>query len=61
MFTLKISTDNEAFTNDAGLEIARILRNLADKVESWPGANDFSIGLRDFNGNKIGSAEGSNS
>lgn len=58
MFTVNISTDNAAFEDNAGFEVARILRKLADRVEDWPGANDFSIGLLDANGNKVGKALG---
>jgi len=57
MFTLAIETENAAF-EDAGSEVARILRKLADKVQAWPGANHFTIGLRDLNGNKVGTAQG---
>jgi len=58
MIRIQIETDNEAFTDCAGFEVARILRKLADKVQDWPGANDFSIALMDVNGNKVGKAEG---
>lgn len=57
MFKLRIATENAAFEHQAGHEVARILRQLADKVEQWPGANDFSIGLRDANGNSVGVAQ----
>lgn len=53
-FKLTIKTDNAAFKDAAGIEVARILRELADKVEDWPGKNKFTIGLRDGNGNKVG-------
>ena len=52
--TIEIKTDNAAFENQSGQEVARILRKLADQVESWPGANAFTLGLRDINGNKCG-------
>ena len=58
MFKLRIATENAAFENDAGSEVARILRKLADTVQDWPGANHFTIGLRDLNGNKVGTAQG---
>jgi hypothetical protein len=55
--TITISMDNAAFADDAaGEEVARILRNLADKiggegVHQIAGAN---ITLRDVNGNTVG-------
>jgi hypothetical protein len=53
--TIELSTENAAFTDgNAGIEVARILRAAADKIETWPGANEFKIGLRDINGNKVG-------
>lgn len=54
-FELSIVTTNSAF-EDAGpnYEVARILRELADKVEEG-GQNVFLI--RDHNGNSIGMAE----
>jgi hypothetical protein len=53
--TITINTDNAAFENMAGIEVARILRKLADMIEDWPGANEFTYGCRDANGNKVGS------
>lgn len=55
--TITINTDNAAFQDDAGIEVARILRQLAGNLELWQGKNEFSLGLRDINGNKVGSAE----
>lgn len=52
--TIEISTDNAAFEDCAGSELARILRKVANEVDDWPGANSLSIGLRDINGNKVG-------
>jgi hypothetical protein len=59
--TIKIvlSTDNSAFEHGAGREVARILRKLAETVEDWPGKSEFSIGLLDFNGNKVGGCDAS--
>jgi hypothetical protein len=52
-FKLKIATDNAAFTedgNDGRNEVARILREIAEKLES-----SFDCGTaRDINGNKVG-------
>lgn len=50
MFTLAIKTDNAAF-EDRNAEVARILRDAAEKVE------DFGLpesGLLDVNGNLVG-------
>ena len=50
---IEIKTDNAAFDEpDTDTEVARILRELADKIESV-GLDDMS--LRDFNGNTVGS------
>jgi len=55
--TLTISTDNAAFENQAGNEVARILHVVATKLHAWEGANEFTIGLHDINGNKVGKVE----
>lgn len=56
--TLTIEMDNAAFDGaNAGAEAARILRRLANKIEDWPGANKFTMGLLDANGNKVGKVE----
>ena len=52
-FKLKIATDSAAFTddgNDGKNEISRILREIANKLES--GCDGGPI--RDVNGNKVG-------
>lgn len=55
-FILELDTDNDAFGGEweRGAEIARILRETADRVEggSW---NLFK--LLDINGNTVGQAE----
>ena len=59
MFALKIKTENAAFENDhqgEGLELARILRRLADKVENIGGSDDHGV-LMDVNGNRVGEWE----
>lgn len=53
MFKLKIETDNAAFTDSPKAEIARILRETADKLESGVFVNK----LRDYNGNTVGSVD----
>lgn len=50
MFVLEIVTDNAAF-EDKDQEIARILRNAADRIE----AGQSSGKLMDANGNSVGS------
>ena len=54
MFTIKIETDGAAFDWCPGLELATILRKLADRVEthSYPGA--AAGNLLDHNGNTVG-------
>lgn len=53
MYTVTIKTDNAAFEDDMGYEIARILRQLADRVER---GEEGDIILRDVNGNRVGMA-----
>ena len=52
MFTLTIETENAAFADDPGAEVARILREAADTVET---SGDFTVYLNDINGNRVGS------
>ena len=49
-FVLKIEADNEAFQPDPRVEVARLLRRAADKLEQ----GDMAGTLRDFNGNTVG-------
>lgn len=51
-FRLVIDSDNEAFSEDAHAEVARILREAAKKIENC----EDEIQLRDVNGNKVGFA-----
>jgi len=55
MYKIMIKTDNEAFGEFPEVEVARILRKLADKIETNGGLDDVS--LMDVNGNKVGKAE----
>ena len=52
---IKINCDNAAFEDDPTSEVARILRDIADRVH---GDTGFSPGrdytLRDANGNEVG-------
>jgi hypothetical protein len=55
-FKLEIACDNAAFDPDPAREVARILRNLADRCEDHlPARGDFFV-LRDACGNKVGHA-----
>lgn len=49
-FTLSITTDNAAFEDDPGPEVARLLRDAAERVEAGVSAGV----LRDVNGNTVG-------
>lgn len=53
MFTLEISTSNDAFAAGAGTEVARILRDVASAVADHTDGTDGLI--RDYNGAKVGS------
>ena len=54
MITIKIETDNAAFTDDAGQEVARILRDIADDYASNGYAKET---YNDINGNKVATVE----
>lgn len=57
-FEVALSTNNAAFADDdLGYELARILRELADRIEDGGIAGAGSvIRLRDINGNRVGFA-----
>jgi len=58
MFHLKIETTNDAFTFDGGgCEVARILRELADEIETTCERRDI---IFDLNGNRVGEWKFSN-
>lgn len=50
MFTLTIHTDNDSFTGDPTTEIARILREVADRLQN----GEVVANLRDINGSHVG-------
>lgn len=50
---IEIACDNAAFQDEPTIEIARILRELADRVERRD-QPESPIGLRDINGNTVG-------
>lgn len=49
-FTLSFTMDNAAFEDEPATESARILRDIAEKVEAGHGGGK----IRDINGNSIG-------
>ena len=53
MLKLKINTDNQAFDQE-GQEVARILRDLADRLENLDKLQECLLPLRDLNGNTVG-------
>lgn len=54
MFTLHISTTNAAFAEDGHSEIARLLRDVADKIATHGVVTNEVHRLRDVNGNAVG-------
>jgi len=60
MVHITIKTDNDAFTQEAGgacgVEIARILRDLAKRIDGNPNAeaDGYTNCLHDVNGNEVG-------
>lgn len=55
-YTLTISTDGAAFEEEAGPELARILRRLADGLDRGGIAPEDVTRLYDINGNNVGRA-----
>ncbi len=56
--TIEINLDNDIFQLGGGLELARLLRNLADDVENNNACNLGSyIAIIDINGNRVGEFE----
>lgn len=56
-FILSISTGSEAFESAPGAEVARILRDAADRVVEvldTDGLAGYTTPLRDVNGNRVG-------
>lgn len=51
-YTLTIETGNAAFEADRDHEVARILREAADRIERADHYGEFT--LRDYNGNRVG-------
>ena len=53
MLKLKINTENAAFDQE-GQEVARILRDLANRLENLDKLQECQLPLRDLNGNTVG-------
>ena len=53
MLKLKINSENAAFDQE-GQEVARILRDLADRLENLDKLQESQLPLRDLNGNTVG-------
>lgn len=52
---INIDLDNDAFQPEAGEEVARILRDAADRCERLGNLfDDLRANLRDVNGNTVG-------
>ena len=56
MFTVTIKTDNAAFGDHTVNEVARILREVADRIETDGDERRDGLTLRDVNGNTVGRA-----
>lgn len=54
MLKISIETGNSAFDDYPGTECARILRQLADRIDGIGRDRDESGFLYDFNGNRVG-------
>lgn len=52
---ITINTDNAAFEDDPGAEVARILNSLAQKIGRWGIPSDMK--LLDSNGNTVGKCD----
>jgi len=53
MLKLKINSENAAFDQE-GQEVARILRDLADRLENLDKLQECQLPLKDLNGNTVG-------
>jgi hypothetical protein len=58
-FTLRITTESDAFLADLGLELAWVLGRLTETImrENREGSSPFSYPLRDVRGNLVGEAK----
>lgn len=55
LFVAEIECVNDTFEDNHAAEVAKILRELADKIAASP--DTLNYGLRDSNGNMVGGAE----
>lgn len=59
--TITIDCDNAAFEAHADLEVVRILRDLARRIDDGEGTplgtSAYPLSLRDINGNTVGTME----
>ena len=53
---IQLRSDNEAFSPDAAPEVARILRELADKFDNEATNSGRVFRVLDVNGNEVGHA-----
>ena len=53
-FSLNIECNNDAFVDAAGDEIARILRDTANRIANGELDNLHAYWVRDVNGNRVG-------
>lgn len=53
-FTLTFNTDGAAFEEDPTIEIARLLREAAQRVDGAFFAHGNVMRLKDINGNRVG-------
>ena len=58
-FTIDIFTENAAFKGmgDEGIEVARILHEVAKRLETGASLDTVEGGVRDYNGNTVGKIE----
>lgn len=54
--TITLTTDHAAFEDNSSIEVARILRDLAERIERNGMESGDEFVLRDYNGNKVGTA-----
>jgi hypothetical protein len=55
MLTITLETDNAAFEDQCPAEVARILHDLAARIENGLGSGQERGALLDINGNRVGS------
>lgn len=54
-FTVRFDTDNAAFDECGGMEVASVLRDVADRVQSRDREPIHPTPILDVNGNRVGS------